>query len=317
MAARFDPETLPDARGRVAIVTGGNGGIGLEAARMLAKRGARVLLACRNADKTAAALNLLRRDLPGAEVEALPLDLASLASVRTFAQKFLDGNARLDLLVNNAGVMAIPRRATADGFEMQIGTNHLGHFALTGLLLDRLLVTPGARVVNVSSGAHRMGRMGWADLQSERRYRRWSAYGQSKLANLLFSFELARRLRASGSTLASVACHPGYAATDLQFVAARMDGWKLLEWPMHLGNALFAQSARAGALPTVYAALAPDVASGDYIGPDGFGEMRGSPRKVGASAFARSETDARRLWELSEELTGVRWPAPSSSRRSS
>jgi NAD(P)-dependent dehydrogenase (short-subunit alcohol dehydrogenase family) len=315
MAARFDLDALPDARGRVAIVTGGNGGIGLEAARMLARKGARVVLACRNAEKTEAALADLRRSVPGAALEALPLDLADLASVRAFARAFESTHAQLDLLVNNAGVMAIPRRETADGFEMQLGTNHLGHFALTALLLERLLATPGARVVSVSSGAHRMGRIDFDDLHGERRYRRWAAYGQSKLANLLFSFELARRLEAIGASLASVACHPGYAATDLQFVGARMDGWKLLELPMRLGNALLAQSARDGALPTVYAALAPDVASGDYIGPDGPGEMWGAPRKVGASARARSELDAQRLWRVSEQLTGLRALAPSSGRR--
>jgi NAD(P)-dependent dehydrogenase (short-subunit alcohol dehydrogenase family) len=292
MAARFDPGALPDARGRVAIVTGGNGGIGLEAARMLARRGARVVLACRNAEKTETALKTLRERVPGGAFESLPLDLSNLGSVRAFAERVLAAHAQLDLLVNNAGVMAIPRRLTADGFEMQIGTNHLGHFALTGLLLERLLATPGARVVNVASGAHRMGRMAFDDLHGERTYRRWSAYGQSKLANLLFTFELARRLGAAGATLKCVACHPGYAATDLQFVGARMDGWRLLELPMHLGNAIFAQSARDGALPTVYAALADDVASGDYVGPDGWGELRGSPKKVGSSAAARSETDA-------------------------
>ncbi len=313
--ARFDLDALPDARGRVAIVTGGNGGIGLEAARMLARKGARVVLACRNAEKTEVALADLRGSVPGAALEALPLDLADLASVRAFASAFLDRHAQLDLLVNNAGVMAIPRRETADGFELQLGTNHLGHFALTALLLELLLATPGARVVNVSSGAHRMARMDFGDLQGARRYRRWAAYGQSKLANLLFTFELARRLDANRASQKCVACHPGYAATDLQFVAARMDGWKLLELPMRIGNALLAQSARAGALPTVYAALAPDVESGDYIGPDGPGEMWGAPTKVGTSARARSEIDARRLWEVSERLTGVRALAPSSSRR--
>ena len=315
MAARFSLDALPDARGRVAIVTGGNGGIGLEAARMLAQKGARVLLACRSREKTEAALAELRSSVPGGEFESRPLDLADLASVRAFASAFLDAHSRLDLLVNNAGVMAIPRRETADGFEMQLGTNHLGHFALTALLLERLLATPDARVVNVASGAHRMGKMDFGDLQGARSYRRWAAYGQSKLANLLFTFELARRLDAAGASQKSVACHPGYAATDLQFVGARMDGWKLLELPMRLGNALLAQSARDGALPTVYAALAPDVDSGDYIGPDGMGELWGAPRKVGASAQARSETDAHRLWEVSERLTGLRSLAPSSARR--
>jgi len=307
--ASFDVGALPDQRGRTAVVTGGNGGIGLEAARMLARKGARIVLACRNPGKSKAAADSIGRDVPDAEIEILALDLADLASVRAFALAFSSRHARLDLLVNNAGVMAIPQRNTADGFEMQIGTNHLGHFALTGLLLERLLTTPGARVVNVASGAHRMGRIRFDDLHSRLGYRRWGAYGQSKLANLLFSFELQRRLEARRSTQISVACHPGYAATDLQFVAPRMDGSRLFELAMGLGNRILAQSAADGALPTVYAAISPDVGGGDYIGPDGPGEMWGSPTKVKASARARSEADARRLWELSETETGVRYEA--------
>ncbi len=291
------------------MVTGGNSGIGLEAARVLARKGARLVLACRNPGKAKAAADAIRQAAPNAELEVLALDLADLSSVREFARAFTARHTRLDLLVNNAGVMAIPYRKTADGFEMQIGTNHLGHFALTGLLLERLLATPGARVVNVSSGAHRMGKIHFDDLHWAQRYRRWSAYGQSKLANLLFTFELQRRLAARGSTQISVACHPGYASTDLQFVAPRMDGSRLLGRAMALGNRLLAQSAADGALPTLYAALAADVHGGDYIGPDGPGEMWGSPKRVGASARARSEADARRLWELSEAETGIRFAA--------
>jgi NAD(P)-dependent dehydrogenase (short-subunit alcohol dehydrogenase family) len=307
--ASFDVGELPDQRGRIAIVTGGNGGIGLEAARVLSRKGATVVLACRNPEKAKAAADDLRKCAHGVDVEVLPLDLADLASVRSFARAFAATHARLDLLVNNAGVMAIPRRTTADGFEMQIGTNHLGHFALTGLLLDLLLETPQARVVNVSSGAHRAGRMHFDDLHGIRRYGRWSAYGQSKLANLLFTYELERRLEARRLTQISVACHPGYAATDLQFVAARMDGSRLLALGSAIGNRILAQSAAAGALPTVVAALSPDVRGGDYIGPDGFGEMWGAPKKVGSNARSRSEADARRLWELSVAETGVRFEA--------
>jgi NAD(P)-dependent dehydrogenase (short-subunit alcohol dehydrogenase family) len=268
-----------------------------------------VVLACRNAEKTEAALADLRRSVPGAALEALPLDLADLASVRAFARAFASTHAQLDLLVNNAGVMAIPRRETADGFEMQLGTNHLGHFALTGLLLERILATRGARIVNVSSGAHRAGRMRFDDLQSQRGYGRWAAYAQSKLANLLFTLELQRRLAARGLTQICVACHPGYAATDLQFVAARMDGSRLFALASAIVNRIFAQSAADGALPTVYAALAPDVRGGEYFGPDGFAEMRGSPVRVACSARARSEADARRLFAVSETLTGVRYDA--------
>jgi len=305
----FDLGALPDQRGRTAIVTGGNSGIGLEAARMLAQKGARIVLGCRNAEKAKTAVDAIGHAAPGAQVEVLPLDLASLASVREFARAYAAKHARLDLLVNNAGVMAIPRRETADGFEMQLGTNHLGHFALTGLLLELLLAMPGARIVNVSSGAHRAGKMRFDDLQSTRSYARWGAYGQSKLANLLFTFELQRRLGQRKLTQISVACHPGWAATDLQFVAARMDGSRLLALASGIGNRLLAQSAADGALPTVKAAIAPDVAGGDYYGPDGFGELWGTPKKVGCSARARSDTDARQLFAVSEELTGVRFAA--------
>jgi NAD(P)-dependent dehydrogenase (short-subunit alcohol dehydrogenase family) len=307
--ASFDVGALPDQRGRTAIVTGGNSGIGLEAARMLAQKGARIVLGCRNAEKAKAAVDAIGNQALGAEVEVIPLDLASLASVREFARVYASRHARLDLLVNNAGVMAIPRRETADGFEMQLGTNHLGHFALTGLLLGLLLETPGARVVNVSSSAHRAGKLRFDDLQSQKSYARWGAYGQSKLANLLFTLELQRRLGQQKRTQLSVACHPGWAATDLQFVAARMDGSKLFTLASSIGNRLLAQSAADGALPTVQAALAPEVQGGDYWGPDGFGELWGAPKKVGCSTRARSDADARRLFAVSELLTGVRFEA--------
>jgi len=307
--AKFDVNALPDQKGRTAIVTGGNGGIGLEAARVLARKGARVVIAGRNPAKTRAAAGDLLRSVPSAELETRELDLADLSSVRSFARAFSENHARLDLLVNNAGVMAIPKRQTADGFEMQLGTNHLGHFALTGLLLERLLATPDARIVTVSSTAHRMGRIHFDDLHWERSYSRWPAYGQSKLANLLFASELQRRLAARGATQRSVACHPGYAATDLQFVGPRMDGSQLFAQMSRLGNRILAQSAADGALPTVYAAISPEVSGGDFIGPEGFAEMWGAPKKVGSSARARSEADARRLWELSEAQTGVRFAA--------
>ena len=305
----FDVGALPDQHGRTAIVTGGNSGIGLEAARMLAQKGARIVLGCRNAEKAKAAVDTIGHAAPGAQVEVLPLDLASLASVREFARAYASKHARLDLLVNNAGVMAIPRRETAEGFEMQLGTNHLGHFALTGLLLELLLATPGARIVNVSSGAHRGGWLHFDDLQSKKSYARWGAYGQSKLANLLFTLELQRRLGQQERTQICVACHPGWAATDLQFVAPRMDGSRLFALASSIGNRLLAQSATDGALPTVKAAIAPDVQGGDYWGPDGFGELWGAPKKVGCSARARSDADARRLFAVSEELTGVRFDA--------
>jgi NAD(P)-dependent dehydrogenase (short-subunit alcohol dehydrogenase family) len=233
--------------------------------------------------------------------------------VRDCAKAFLDRYGTLDALVNNAGIMAIPRRTTADGFEMQFGTNHLGHFALTGLLLDRLLATDGARIVNVASTAHKVGRINFDDLSGERRYNRFSAYGQSKLANLLFTYELQRRLAAAGRDQLSVACHPGWAATNLQAVGPRMDNSKLLEGLADVLNRLLAQGAEHGALPTIYAATAADVRGADYIGPDGFREMWGSPTKVRSNARSHDREAAVRLWEVSEELTAVRYNAISPS----
>jgi len=306
---RWTHEQIPDQSGRTVVVTGANSGIGLEAVKALARAGAHVVLACRDPRKADAALGAVRAEARQASLDVLPLDLASLASVRDFAKAFADRHARLDVLVNNAGVMAIPRRTTADGFEMQLGTNHLGHFALTGLLLERLLAAPAPRVVTVSSTAHRGGRMRFDDLHGERRYTRWGAYGQSKLANLLFSYELARRAEAAGHALVAAACHPGYSATNLQFVGARMDGSRWMESVMSAANRLFSQDAAMGALPTLYAATAPEVRGGDYIGPDRFFETWGHPKKVGSSVRSRDREAARRLWEISEEMTGVRYEA--------
>lgn len=301
----FRAEDLPDVSGLTAIVTGANSGIGLEAARALAGRGALVVLACRSREKADEAARGIRADHPCARVEVAALDLASLASVRAFAEAFRARHDALHLLVNNAGVMAIPYARTADGFEMQLGTNHLGHFALTGLLLERLLHTPGARVVTVSSTAHKVGRIRFDDLHGERRYRKWPAYAQSKLANLLFTHEFARRLEGAGAELRAVACHPGYAATNLQAVGPRLEGSRLGESIMRLGNRLLAQDAAAGALPTLYAATAPELSSGVYVGPGGFAELWGSPRRVEAAPHARDPEVAARLFRVSEEQTGV------------
>jgi NAD(P)-dependent dehydrogenase (short-subunit alcohol dehydrogenase family) len=291
-------DDIPDQRGRRAIVTGANSGLGLVIARELARKGATVVLACRNVEKGEAALAGIRAEVPGADAELAALDLASLASVRAFAAA---QDAPLDLLVNNAGLMAPPRGTTADGFELQLGTNHLGHFALTGLLLDRLRAAPAPRVVTLSSGAHRMGRIDFDDLQGERRYRRWRAYGQSKLANLLFMLELDRRARAAGWPLVSVAAHPGYAATNLQFAAPPL----LDRAGMRVLNVVVAQSADQGALPALYAATVPDLPGGSYVGPGGPAELRGSPRPAGMSRRAQDPGTARRLWDVSEALTGV------------
>jgi NAD(P)-dependent dehydrogenase (short-subunit alcohol dehydrogenase family) len=299
---------IPSQAGRVAVVTGANSGLGLVTARELARAGAEVVLACRDPARGERARADIAGAAPGARVRVEPLDLADLSSVRACATRlnsaYPDG---IDLLANNAGVMAIPRRRSADGFEMQLATNHLGHFALTGLLLGALLRRATPRVVTVSSGAHRIGRMRFDDLQGERRYRRWLAYGQSKLANLLFCFELQRRAQAADAPLSSVAAHPGYASTNLQLAGPRMDGSALLQHGAALANRLLGQSAEMGALPELYAATVGDLPGGAYVGPDGRFEQSGYPRLVGTSAAARDEGAARRLWEVSCELTGVRY----------
>ena len=259
------------------------------------------MLACRDTAKGDAAAESIRADAPDARVDVEALDLASLASVHAFAERVQP--SRLDLLINNAGVMAAPYGRTADGFELQLGTNHLGHFALTGLLLDRLLATPGARVVTVSSNAHKFGRIDFDDLQSERSYSRWRAYGQSKLANLLFALELDRRLKAAGADVLSVAAHPGYSATNLQFAATPSRVERIGSLVL---NRVYAMDAVRGARPTLYAATA-DVPGGSYVGPDGFHEMRGEPTLVRPTRAARDPEVARRLWAVSEELTGVRF----------
>ena len=300
---------IPAQAGKTFVITGANSGIGYEAALQLAGKGAQVVLACRDQAKGRSALEAIRAAHPAAAVAVMELDLADLASIRRFADALRAAHPALHGLCNNAGVMAIPRRTTADGFEMQFGTNHLGHFALTGLLLEPLLATAGARVVNVSSNAHKFGSMRWDDLQWERGYRKWFVYSQSKLANLLFTYELQRRLAAAGAGVISVACHPGYSATNLQTAGARMQGSSIGETVMELANRLFAQSAAMGALPTLYAATAPDVRGGDYIGPDGFGEQSGYPKKARSNARSHDGEAQRHLWEISEQLTGVRYEA--------
>jgi NAD(P)-dependent dehydrogenase (short-subunit alcohol dehydrogenase family) len=302
MGDRWDAGRIPDQSGRTAVVTGANSGLGLVTARELARAGASVVMACRNLDKGHAAVETIRSAVPKAQVQLDELDLASLASVRSFADRFAATHDGLDLLINNAGVMAPPRRLTADGFELQFGTNHLGHFALTGLLLPKLEGREDARVVTLSSTAHRTGRIAFDNLNGDRHYFRWRAYGQSKLANLLFALELDRRLRASGSTVKSLAAHPGYAATNLQSAAAPL----VDRLVMKVANAVVAQSDEMGALPTLYAATEPGLVGGTYVGPDGIGEQRGYPKIVEPNRAARDEQTARRLWEVSADLTGVR-----------
>jgi NAD(P)-dependent dehydrogenase (short-subunit alcohol dehydrogenase family) len=283
---------IPDLTGRSVVVTGANSGIGRAAAQALAAAGARVVLAVRDTNKGEAAAAAM----PGT-TEVRRLDLASLESIRAFAA---DWRGELSLLINNAGVMAPPLTRTSDGFELQFGTNHLGHCALTNLLLDYVT----GRVVTVSSTAHRMGAVDFDDLNWERKpYRRWRAYGQSKLANLLFTAELQRRLDAASSPLIATAAHPGYAATNLQFHS----GSGLMDRLSSVGNRILAQHEQDGALPTLYAATA-DIPGNSFAGPSGFMEQRGAPKLVGRTAAAKDADVARRLWEVSEELTGVRFP---------
>jgi NAD(P)-dependent dehydrogenase (short-subunit alcohol dehydrogenase family) len=283
---------MPDMTGRTAIVTGANSGIGRAAARALAGAGAHVVLAVRDLDKGRTAAATMTGD-----TEVRRLDLASLASVREFAAAW-EGD--LDLLINNAGVMAPPLTRTADGFELQFGTNHLGHFALTNLLLEHVT----GRVVTVSSTGHRMGSIDFEDLEWEHKpYRAWRAYGQSKLANLLFTSELQRRLTAAGSAVLANAAHPGYAATNLQFHSGR----RLIDLISVLGNRLLAQDEDGGALPTLYAAVA-EIPGNSFAGPGGFMEQRGAPKLVGRSRAAQETEVPRRLWDVSEQLTGVRFP---------
>ncbi|MGH0034222.1 MAG: oxidoreductase [Myxococcota bacterium] len=300
---------VPDLSGRTAVVTGANSGLGLETARVIAGAGARVVLACRDPGRAERALEAIRGRHPFADATAMALDLANLASIRDFAKAFEDRFERLDLLCNNAGVMALPERRTADGFEMQLGTNHLGHFALTGLLLARLRAAGSARVVTVSSAMHRIGRMRFDDLQWTRGYRKWPAYGQSKLANLLFAYELQRRLEGAGWDVASLAAHPGYASTSLQATGPRMEGNAFMARFMEWANGIFSQSAAMGALPSLYAACAPEARGGEFYGPGGFMEMLGPPVRVESNRRSHDAESARRLWETSAELTGVHYEA--------
>jgi NAD(P)-dependent dehydrogenase (short-subunit alcohol dehydrogenase family) len=289
---------IPDQHGRVAIVTGGNTGLGFETARMLAERGAHVVLAVRDVEKGRLAADRIR-----GEVTIHALDLSSLASIRSAAANLRTAHPRIDLLINNAGVMYTPRQTTTDGFEMQFGTNHLGHFALTGLLLEAILQAPGSRIITVSSTGHRIrAAIHFDDLQWERSYGRAAAYGQSKLANLMFTYELQRRLARHGSTLA-VAAHPGISNTEL---VRNIPG--AFRKPVKWLAPIFTQKPAMGALPTLRAATDPAVKGGQYYGPAGRGEIRGYPKLVSSSEDSHVVEVQQRLWKVSEELTGVIFP---------
>jgi NAD(P)-dependent dehydrogenase (short-subunit alcohol dehydrogenase family) len=298
MTSNWTAENIPDLTGKIAIVTGANSGIGYEMARALAGKEATVILACRNQAKGEAAVQQIDREYPEAKAGRMQLDLSDLASVRRFAGAFTSHYDRLDILINNAGIMVPPFGKTADGFELQFGTNYLGHFALTGLLVDLIIHTPRARVVTVSSGGHRFGEIDFDNLNAEKGYDGQRAYAQSKLANLLFTYELQRRFEGAGVDAIAVAAHPGWTATNLQA------HWRMVR----ILNPFIAQQPKMGALPTLYAATAPDVRGGDYYGPRGWQELRGHPTKVQSSARSHDTAVAAKLWTVSEELTGVRYP---------
>lgn len=302
---------VPDQTGRTVLVTGANSGLGYHVSRVLAQRGARVLLACRDRGRGTEAVANVRREAPDAEVELVDLDLSAQDSVRRAAADVAGRTDRLDLLFNNAGVMAVARHETVDGFELQLATNHLGHFALTGLLLPQLLAAPAGRVVSTSSSAHRAGTIDFDDLMGRRKYGRWSRYGQSKLANLLFTFELQRRLSVAETALQAMAAHPGYAATNLQ--AGPAQGIPVVGPVVRVVfgalNKVIAQSDRAGALPLLMAGTWPQAHGGDYFGPQGRMGARGEPGRAETSAAAKDTTVQRRLWTVSEELTGVGYDA--------
>jgi NAD(P)-dependent dehydrogenase (short-subunit alcohol dehydrogenase family) len=301
--AKWTTTDIPDQTGRVAVITGANTGLGYETAAALAAKGAHVVLAVRNLDKGKDAAALIHKRSPAAEVILQELDLTSLDSIHAAAEQLRSDHDRIDLLINNAGVMWTPKSTTKDGFELQFGTNHLGHFAFTGLLLDRLLPVAGSRVVTVSSVGHRIrADIHFDDLQWERGYGRVGAYGQSKLANLMFTYELQRRLAPGGTTIAAAA-HPGGSHTELSRNLP-----PLLRRVFSVVEPVVAQDAATGALPTLRVATDPGVHGGQYYGPDGFGEMRGYPKVVASSAKSHDVEVQKRLWAVSEELTGVVYP---------
>ncbi|MGI8330791.1 oxidoreductase [Actinomadura scrupuli] len=304
--SRWTADQIPDQTGRTFLVTGANSGLGHETARQLSLHGAQVIMTARSEAKGRTAMAELTAGQPGASIELRLLDLSDLDSVRALAESLVADRVQVDVLVNNAGIMMPPRSLTKQGFELQFATNHLGHFALTGLLLETLAKGRDPRVVTVSSSLHRRGSIDFDDLTGERSYSPTRFYAQSKFANVLFGLELDRRLRASGSPVRSLLAHPGYSATNLQ--SSGPTG--LLNLLGKVGNALMAQHVRMGALDQLYAATAPEAESGQFIGPDRLGESRGHPRVVQPVESAKDPETARRLWDVSEDLTGVRFPLP-------
>ena len=297
-------EDMDDLGGETVIVTGANSGLGFSATRELARHGAQVVMACRNLEKADDARQEIEDEVENADLDVIKLDLADLESVSSFAENFRDKYDSLDVLCNNAGLMAIPRRETQDGFEMQFGVNHLGHFALTGHLID-MIQESGGRVVNQSSMAHEGGEIDFDDLMGEDDYSKWGAYGQSKLANLLFTYELDRRLEDADSEAMSIGCHPGVSDTNLFRKGPEMTGSRVKLLVGEVFTRILGQSPDKGCLPMLYAASTDSLEGGEYIGPDGFREMRGYPEKQDSTDESHNKEDAQRLWQVSEELTGV------------
>lgn len=292
----WDNNNIPDQKGKIVIVTGSSSGIGLQTAGVLASKNASVILAVRNLSKGTKAINEIKQKYANTNVTLMELDLANLDSIKNFAKVFKEQYSQLNLLINNAGVMIPPYSKTKDGFELQFGTNHLGHFALTGLLFNIIKSTKNSRIINVSSNAHKFGKINFDDLNWEKRtYKAWNAYGDSKIANLLFTYELHKRLKEENSTTIVAAAHPGWTATDLQ----RYSG--IFEFM----NGLFAQKIEMGALPTLYAATSENVHSGEYFGPSDWMGWRGYPKKVESNELSHNNEIAAKLWEVSEKLTGI------------
>lgn len=305
---KWTENDMPSLEGQVWVVTGANSGLGLETTRALAAKGATVIMGCRDPKRAESAEAEVKKTVAHARLVRRALDLSSLQSVASFAAELQGSHPVLDGLINNAGVMAVPFKKTVDGFELQFGTNHLGHFALSMKLLPLLEQGRAPRLVTVSSHMHRNGKLEFDDLMGERRYSQWGAYSNSKLANLVFTLELSRRLAAAKKKTIAAAAHPGYAATGLQVASAKQNESKLTEWVMNLGNSLLAQSSAMGALPTLYAATAPDVKSGEYFGPDGFLAMKGHPTRNEPISRAKDPGAAAELWKRSEQLTGATFP---------
>jgi len=308
MSSGWSTNDMPSQQGKIALITGANSGIGFEAAKALAEKGAHVIMACRNPQKANEAMETLRREVPNADITFLQMDLASQSSVKAAVETFKKDHAQLDLLINNAGVMWLPKSDTEDGYEMQFGTNHLGHFTLTGLLLDTLTSTPDSRIVTVSSLGHYTGKIHFDDIKLDKRYGKHKSYAQAKLANLMFAYELDRKLKAAGKSTRSIAVHPGGSSTNLATPGFEK-GASLFTGVAKVFFPYVTQTAQSGALPTLFGATAAEVNGGDYIGPSKLFEVIGAPKKVNSSRYSKRKDVAEKLWQLSEDLTNIQFDA--------